>query len=137
MLASYDFQNAPGIEQFCCITGLIYVEYFLCRVNLNAKILQTLHGRLQASMAKAEEAFRFRPDDSGSRFVLWALFIGAMSSNQNDWYVAKLRASIRPADGVIWEEMESILRDIVFPETFLPGAEHVWEVLMGNWQLDS
>jgi hypothetical protein len=129
MIASYDFLEVSLIEHVCCLAGLIYIEVFLFRTNTNAIILQTLHGRLQVSIAGLEEALQHEFDDNRSRVVLWALMIGSVSLTSYP-YSERLRSvsgALRLSD---WFEVGDILRGFVFPGDFLPDAECAWSLAM-------
>ena len=126
MLLSDEFRDTPGLDQSCCIAGLIYVECFLQHVNPNAKILEMLNQRLQASIVRCKSAFEYERREGRSRLLLWNLFVGAVSSKHVDWYILELASLIPSIDMPRWEGVEGILTDIAFAETVLHIAKDVW-----------
>lgn len=130
MLTAHDFEDTPGIDQCCCIAGLIYVKCFLRSVNPNTKIVQTLHERLQSSISKLAEVLPYEPIDRKSRLLLWAFWIGASTSSNQAWYVKELASQIPPLIVSSWEDLEGVFKELTFPESFIPFAKGFWEYLV-------
>jgi hypothetical protein len=134
ILASDAFRTTPGVDQFCCIAGLIFVECFLRDVNPNAKIVELLNQRLRASISQLESAVQEESNASRSSLLLWGLIIGAVTSEHVNWHVQELAFLAQSLDVQSWGDMERRIREVVFPEAAYSAAKRFWEQVEESWQ---
>ena len=132
VVASNAFKKTTGLDHICCIAGLIFVERFLRQVNPNANIVGVLNERLQTSISEVEGGAQFSVSENPT-VLLWACFIGAVTSKQVDWYLRYIVAIVESLEIRTWVQVDNILTAIVFPQESTPAAARVWDKVLESW----
>ena len=134
VLASDAFKETLGLDRICCVAGLISIECFLRQVNPNANIVGIMNERIQTSISQFGGAGRVEPETRSSTLLLWACFVGAVTSKQIDWYLQQIALFVEALGLQNWVEVAQILEEIAFPDDFFPAAARVWEQVVQRWQ---
>ena len=122
------------IERSCCIAALMYINCYLREVRPLTRIIRDFVVQLKASMIELDGStgtLQSVDDVAISKLVVWALVLGATmapAGPERTWFISRLMYMLDIMHVVYWEDVEVMLKTIVWPEEVLPTGS-MWKIV--------
>ena len=120
----------------CSHAAAILVEICFRGVGINARIVDTLLGRLENSLkslfAERQWAEGSSGEDAKRKMVFWAVCVGGVAAVRRAevaWFVARVTDLARSLNVKSWKEAENILESVLWHSDWGLPHEAFWMIL--------